>query len=95
MGSFLKIVLVIWGIFWLNVSFRIGFSISVENSIGILKGIVLNLQLVLHGMDILTTLSNKNGEDNGTPLQYLAWKIPWMEEPGRLQSMGSLRVGHE
>ena len=22
----------------------------------------------------------------------LAWKIPWMEEPGRLQSMGSLRV---
>jgi len=24
----------------------------------------------------------------------LAWKIPWMEEPGRLQSMGSLRVGY-
>ena len=24
----------------------------------------------------------------------LAWKIPWMEEPGKLQSMGSLRVGH-
>ena len=24
----------------------------------------------------------------------LAWQIPWMEEPGRLQSMGSLRVGH-
>ena len=24
----------------------------------------------------------------------LAWKIPWMEEPGRLQSMGSPRVGH-
>ena len=24
----------------------------------------------------------------------LAWKIPWMEEPGRLQFMGSLRVGH-
>ena len=23
-----------------------------------------------------------------------AWKIPWMEEPGRLQSMGSRRVGH-
>ena len=59
MGSFLKIVLVIWGIFWLNVSFRIGFSISVENSIGILKGIVLNLQLVLHGVDILTILSNE------------------------------------
>ena len=25
----------------------------------------------------------------------LAWKIPWMEEPGRLQSMGSLRLGHD
>ena len=24
-----------------------------------------------------------------------AWKIPWMEEPGSLQSMGSLRVGHD
>ena len=24
----------------------------------------------------------------------LAWKIPWMEEPGRLQSMGWPRVGH-
>jgi len=25
----------------------------------------------------------------------LAWKIPWTEEPGRLQSMGSLSVGHD
>ena len=25
----------------------------------------------------------------------LAWKIPWMEEPGRLQSMGLLRVRHD
>ena len=25
----------------------------------------------------------------------LAWKIPWMEEPGRLQSMRSLGVGHD
>ena len=25
----------------------------------------------------------------------LAWRIPWMEEPGRLQSMGSQRVGHD
>ena len=25
----------------------------------------------------------------------IAWKIPWMEEPGRLQSMGLWRVGHE
>ena len=25
----------------------------------------------------------------------LAWKIPWTEEPGRLQSTGSRRVGHD
>ena len=25
----------------------------------------------------------------------LAWKIPWIEEPDRLQSMGSQRVGHD
>ena len=30
------------------------------------------------------------GEGNGTHSNTLAWKIPWMEEPGRLQSMGSL-----
>ena len=34
-------------------------------------------------------------EGNGTPLQYSCWKIPWMEEPGGLQSMGSLRVRHD
>ena len=25
----------------------------------------------------------------------IAWKIPWTEEPGRLQSLGSQRVGHD
>ena len=30
-----------------------------------------------------------------THFSTLTWKIPWMEEPGRLQSMGSLRVGHD
>ena len=31
---------------------------------------------------------------NGTPLQYSCLENPWMEEPGGLQSMGLLRVGH-
>ena len=30
-----------------------------------------------------------------THTSILAWKIPWSEEPGGLQSMGSLRVGHD
>ena len=35
------------------------------------------------------------GEGNGTHSSTLAWKIPWTEEPGRLQSVGSLRVRHD
>ena len=30
-----------------------------------------------------------------THSSVLAWRIPWTEEPGRLQSMGSQRVGHK
>ena len=30
-----------------------------------------------------------------THFTILDWKIPWTEEPGRLQSMGSQRVGHD
>ena len=30
-----------------------------------------------------------------THSSILAWRIPWMEEPGRLQCMGSQRVGHD
>ena len=33
-------------------------------------------------------------KEMATPSSILAWKIPWMEEPGGLQSMGSQRVGH-
>ena len=29
------------------------------------------------------------------PSSTVAWKIPWTEEPGTLQSMGSQRVGHD
>ena len=30
-----------------------------------------------------------------THSNILAWRIPWTEEPGRVQSMGSQRVGHD
>ena len=35
------------------------------------------------------------GEGNGNPLSILAWRIPWTEEPGELQSMGSQRFTHD
>ena len=34
-------------------------------------------------------------EEMATHFSILAWEIPWMEEPGRLQSMGLPRVGHD
>ena len=34
-------------------------------------------------------------EEKATHSSILAWKIPWTEEPGRLQSMGSLGVGYD
>ena len=34
-------------------------------------------------------------KEMATQSSILAWKIPWTEEPGRLQSMGSQRVGHD
>ena len=33
-------------------------------------------------------------KETATHSSILAWKIPWTEEPGRLQSMGWQRVGH-
>ena len=36
-----------------------------------------------------------HGEGNGNPLQYSCLDNPWVEEPGGLQSMGSLRVGRD
>ena len=34
-------------------------------------------------------------KEMATHSSVLAWKIPWLEEPGRLQSMGSQRVRHD
>ena len=39
-------------------------------------------------------LGKSPGEGMGTHASILTWKIPWTEEPGGLQSMGSQRVRH-
>ena len=41
----------------------------------------------------LSCTKSKREKAMATHYSTLAWKIPWTEEPGRLQSMGSLRVG--
>ena len=45
--------------------------------------------------DPMMVVRTDYGEGDGTPLPYSCLENPWMEEPGRLQSMGSLRVGHD
>ena len=45
--------------------------------------------------DSSTHLTCWHREGTGTHSSTLAWKIPWMEEPGGLQSTGLLRVGHD
>ena len=50
---------------------------------------------LLLGRKVMTNLDSIFREGNGNPLQYSCWQIPWIEEPGRLQSMGSLGVGQD
>ena len=40
-------------------------------------------------------LGRSPGEEKAIHSRTIAWKILWTEEPGRLQSMGSQRVGHD
>ena len=48
------------------------------------------------GFSLKVTSSEKPPEEAmATHSGTLAWKIPWTEEPGGLQSMGLLRVGHD
>ena len=44
---------------------------------------------------LIPGLGRSPGEGNGNHSSILVWKIPWTEESGRLQSMGSQRVGHD
>ena len=41
------------------------------------------------------SLGQEDLQENGIHSHILAWKIPWTEEPGGLQSTGSQRVGHD
>ena len=45
--------------------------------------------------DLSTELGTESEKATAPHSSTLAWKIPWMEEPDGLQSMESLRVGHD
>ena len=50
---------------------------------------VKNLPANARDSSLFPGLGKSLGEGNGNPLHILAWEIPWTEEPGGLQSVGS------
>ena len=50
---------------------------------------------LLLGRKVMTNLDSILEKAMAPHSSTLAWKIPWTEEPGRLQSLGLLRVGHD
>ena len=44
---------------------------------------------------LISGLRRSLGGGNGNHSSILAWRIPWTEETGKLQSIGSQRVGHD
>ena len=50
---------------------------------------VKNLACKAGDLDLIPESGRSPREGNGNPTNILAWRIPWTEEPGKLQSMGS------
>ena len=56
---------------------------------------VKNLLANVGDSGLIPGLERSPGEENGNPLQYSCWEIPWTEESGGLHSMGLQRVGYD
>ena len=82
-------------------------SVNINKPTVIFKEHYFSLQGFLGGSDGKASVCNEGdwgstpglgrspGEEMAIHSSTLAWKIPWMEEPDRLQSMRSQRVGHD
>ena len=57
--------------------------------------VVKNLPAYAGDVGLIPGSERSPGVRNGNPLQYSCWKIPWTEDPGRLQSMGLQRIRHD
>ena len=102
LGSFLSFYFFSIDYFWLPWVFvaMCGLSLVVDSggySLVVVHGlhIVVASLVVEHGLLGIWSSVVAAWEKAVAPhSSTLAWKIPWTEEPGGLQSMGSLRVGH-
>ena len=57
--------------------------------------LVKNLPAVQETLVVSLSWEDPLEKEMATHSSILAWRIPWTEEPGGLQSMGSQRVGHD
>jgi len=67
----------------------------VKDPLLILDFLFATLSSLISALKILYIYDSLREKAMAPHSSILAWKIPWAEEPGRLQSMGSLRVGHD
>ena len=89
---------------WVSTDTMIGTWIHESSSLSDTRGAEMIFEFIGPFSDIpitadmsiadLTTLSSFSEKAMAPHSSTLAWKISWTEEPGGLQSMGSLRVGH-
>ena len=56
---------------------------------------VENLPVIQETQGSIPGSGKSSGEGNAIHSNILTWRIPWAEEPGRLQSMGLQRIGHD
>ena len=74
----------------------VGLCVSIYSAWGFPgSSVVKNLPANAGAMDSVPGLGRFPGKGNGYHSSILAWKIPWTEDPCRLQFMGSQRVGHD
>ena len=69
--------------------------LPVNNRVSLVAQMVKNLPAMLETRVQSLGQENPLEKELATHSSILAWRIPWTEEPGRLQFMGSQRVGHD
>ena len=83
------------GKLWQEEKCEVVFSLEISSTLGSLMFFpYINLEGV-YGMRIEDNCSVISEKAMAPHSSTLAWKIPWTDEPGGLQSMWSLRVGHD
>ena len=70
-------------------------SSTVSHRASMVAQMVKNLPAVQETQILSLGQENPLEKEKATHSSILAWEIPWTEKPGRVQSMGSQRVGHD